>query len=639
MTRVVRLFATAVALLFVCAAHGAVVAAAATSSFLSTPTLALYDINRSAILSTTERNVPFSFGWRSLFSSRYDPDVAVSVTTLAFATESYRSDNTTFEFLTVPYCVGTPAEAAACDLDNHIVYLLVRFRRHQEYNFQATVWQDAAPTGKTVKALSEFKARLNRSDVTYPLGTRAMRMEDTAMCSDITDECYLASVATYTRSYKEVDPADYTARFLFRLGEKYSLNSPWRVRLQHSLPHDAEAEVEVVMVLNRLPSFNPLDSRWWLERVGGRFALLLVSVVATFGFLVCVREVAAVLARRRSGGPAASPSPLYDGDDDEGQFLFLQRVATVAADGVRACAKRAAEKVHGLGGRLSDTVPWHRWCDRRRRLPTSEEATAEPEREIGAVPHAGALSEEEEAGPICRICRCRDPFDDLFAPCACNGSSKYVHHHCLEQWREMTTNPEHRRVCAECKTPYTLVRVVVPQNPDLITGSPIIEPVIRHYGATTAVIGLTVVFAAGGAYGLKGGFYLFTWFDPHVEWSFMHLYHWVLTAYFLMALALNLNIMFPYVKDMESPQLQLFFVLLSMLLLEVPISYGVSSFLSLFFDRLFTWEISYGLGLISTAVMHMLDVFTNFFELLASFAEEREVVAPRLSTEEERPAA
>ncbi|KPI85198.1 hypothetical protein ABL78_5743 [Leptomonas seymouri] len=630
-----RLLATVTVVLFLCCTYST--AAHAASAFLGAPTLSFYDINRSAILSTTGEGEPTSFGWRSRFSSRYDPEPAVAMATLAFSTLSDGSDSTAFEFLTVPYCVGVFGKSAQCDFRNHILYMLVRFRRHQEVNFHATIWQDATPTTSTERALNAFKARLNRTDVVYPTGAGAMRMEDTATCADITDECFLSSAATYTGSYKEIDPTQYSGRFLFRLGEKYSLNSPWRVRLKHNLPHDAEAEVDVVLVLNRLPAVNPLDSRWWQEGVGGRFGLIAVGILVSFGFLACTLEVAALLARRSgTGGASAVATALYDGDDSEGHFVFLQRVAKVTVSGVQKCTDYAVTAVRGLSCYAACLPRWRRWWDERRRLPTSEEGIVETESEITAM-NASAFIEEDETASICRICRCREPFDDLFAPCVCSGSSKYVHRRCLEQWREMTTNPEHRRVCAECKTPYTLVRVIVPQNADLITGSPIIEPAIRHYAATALLVAANVFFAAGGAYGLKSAFFVTTGCDPNVDWSFTQGYHWVLTVYFLLALALNLNIMNPFVKDMDSAELQLLFVLLSLVLLEIPIGYGASAFLSLFFDRLFTWEIPYGLGLIATALIHLMDVFTNYLELLDSFAEVREVVAPRASAEEERP--
>lgn len=654
-----RWLATAVAVLLACA----VCSEAAASAIAGTPKLALYDINGSAILSTTSEDEVTTFGWRSLLSSRFDPHPAVSVAKLTFTTPSHVSGSTSLDFLTVPYCERTAGDTAPCDLSDYLVHLLIRFRRHQEVNFEATVWQDASLTTTTQRALTAFKAKLNRTDVVFPAAGGAMRMEESAACVGLTDECYLAAAATYTRSYKEVDPAQYSGRFLFRLGEKYSHNTPWLMRLQHSLPHDAEAEVEVVVVLSPRPAANVVDPRWWVESVGGRFALLAVSIVVAFGFLVCTREVGTLMVRHRTTPVAGTPpSALYDDLDLSAFVAVLQRVARVSADAVQRVFDFVAARVRGLRCTGSCTTPWRRWSEQRRRLPTDDDAAGETGREIAAVtssdttatstnndgaaganavsapaPAAAAASAadaEEEAGPMCRICRCREPFDDLFAPCACNGSSKYVHHHCLEQWREMTTNPEHRRVCAECKTPYTLVRVLVPQNPNLITSSPIIEPVVRHYVSTGMYVAVTIVFAVFGAYGLKAVFFLTTAFDMQIEWSLTQGYHWVLTAYFLAALWMNVHIMQPFVKDMDSAALQLLCVFASLALIEIPLSYGFSAFFSLFFDRLLTWEISYGLGLFCTFFMHIMDVFANFAEMLDSFAEEREMVAPRAATGE-----
>ncbi|CAD6267783.1 unnamed protein product [Miscanthus lutarioriparius] len=43
--------------------------------------------------------------------------------------------------------------------------------------------------------------------------------------------------------------------------------------------------------------------------------------------------------------------------------------------------------------------------------------------------------EEEEEGDVCRICRNRGDEDHpLRYPCACSGSIKFVHQHCLLQW-------------------------------------------------------------------------------------------------------------------------------------------------------------------------------------------------------------
>jgi hypothetical protein len=62
---------------------------------------------------------------------------------------------------------------------------------------------------------------------------------------------------------------------------------------------------------------------------------------------------------------------------------------------------------------------------------------------------------EEEC---CRICLDDDIRDNLIAPCACSGSSKWVHRECLDRWRTMNEDRAFAR-CTECLTDYTLISV------------------------------------------------------------------------------------------------------------------------------------------------------------------------------------
>lgn len=50
--------------------------------------------------------------------------------------------------------------------------------------------------------------------------------------------------------------------------------------------------------------------------------------------------------------------------------------------------------------------------------------------------HVDLHSDDEEAD-CCRICRCSGtPDNQLFYPCRCSGSIKYVHQSCLQAWLE-----------------------------------------------------------------------------------------------------------------------------------------------------------------------------------------------------------
>ena len=56
---------------------------------------------------------------------------------------------------------------------------------------------------------------------------------------------------------------------------------------------------------------------------------------------------------------------------------------------------------------------------------------------------------------ICRICLEEESnIDMLINPCKCDGTSKYVHKTCINTWLDETSNPDARKMCMACKTPY-----------------------------------------------------------------------------------------------------------------------------------------------------------------------------------------
>lgn len=57
----------------------------------------------------------------------------------------------------------------------------------------------------------------------------------------------------------------------------------------------------------------------------------------------------------------------------------------------------------------------------------------------------------------CRICLEEDEIDNLFSPCKCTGTSKYVHPKCLETWRHCNMeNSEAMERCMECQYVYNI---------------------------------------------------------------------------------------------------------------------------------------------------------------------------------------
>ena len=62
----------------------------------------------------------------------------------------------------------------------------------------------------------------------------------------------------------------------------------------------------------------------------------------------------------------------------------------------------------------------------------------------------------------CRICLETDDTSNLISPCLCNGTVKYVHSDCLNQWRSSTINSNSFFECSECKFNYKLEEIYYP---------------------------------------------------------------------------------------------------------------------------------------------------------------------------------
>jgi hypothetical protein len=69
---------------------------------------------------------------------------------------------------------------------------------------------------------------------------------------------------------------------------------------------------------------------------------------------------------------------------------------------------------------------------------------------------ASVTLEDNESEFICRICFDGSTREDVISPCACSGSSKWVHRACLDKWRTTREDRAFSR-CTECLKSYTLI--------------------------------------------------------------------------------------------------------------------------------------------------------------------------------------
>ena len=184
---------------------------------------------------------------------------------------------------------------------------------------------------------------------------------------------------------------------------------------------------------------------------------------------------------------------------------------------------------------------------------------------------------------LCRICQDEDEDeDDLFAPCRCNGSSKYVHRSCLERWRTTTSNPEHRTSCAECKAPYTL-QIVRPSASKLLA-----ERVsIACKSLVVVLCAELLVLAAGWIF--KVHIFILT-FDLGIHWG-QNLYHHCIGFTLIAAFFTHCQLLQPFFEP-YNPRTQVWMVLVS-LLIEIPAGYVVQLWLWMMNSLVWSWEVAY----------------------------------------------
>ena len=61
---------------------------------------------------------------------------------------------------------------------------------------------------------------------------------------------------------------------------------------------------------------------------------------------------------------------------------------------------------------------------------------------------------EEEEEDRCRLCLEGEDDGPLVQPCACRGSAKWAHEHCLEHWRRTSPREDAAYRCGQCMDEY-----------------------------------------------------------------------------------------------------------------------------------------------------------------------------------------
>ena len=62
--------------------------------------------------------------------------------------------------------------------------------------------------------------------------------------------------------------------------------------------------------------------------------------------------------------------------------------------------------------------------------------------------------EKEETEKTCRLCWGGEDDGPLVQPCACRGTAKWAHNHCVEEWRRTSPKYDAAYRCGQCMDEY-----------------------------------------------------------------------------------------------------------------------------------------------------------------------------------------
>ena len=461
-------------------------------------------------------------------------------------------------------------------------------------------------------------------------------------CDKITDECVQASMFTYTRSYKLMHPQSSGVGYNGRLAAQLpATDGLWQLSLSADLGTKTVAEVDIAVVAAPATYWRSTHFRALAGLIFLSLFLSLFIAVKLVGLFARDRDTTRIFA-------VIDPSHdeiVLEGWEDLRRLAQSWAFAATEARGRWAARRRRYRRAAASEAELSASASASR--------EGGVDGAAAPAREIivagtvvslvddngaplsptsllaakakasalgakkgangGAAAPAYPSSSSEEEGDVCRICRVGASEGELVAPCACAGTSRFVHRACLEQWRAMTSNPEHRRVCAECKTEYNVAQ----QVPQRSVGERFIAVMAPFIKLGSILVGFILL-----AYGVKVVGFLSSGLDPHMDWS-VNFYHIFIGSLALCSVMIVFSNGLWYVIDFPKTLLHR---APALILLGVggPILLGYAAQLwcAVLFETVVTPEISFGTGVftfvafVNNALVKLADVLTPASEPL-----------------------
>lgn len=99
------------------------------------------------------------------------------------------------------------------------------------------------------------------------------------------------------------------------------------------------------------------------------------------------------------------------------------------------------------------------------------------------------MNDNSEGEYTCRICfDATNNKNDIVAPCKCDGTMKYVHKACLEQWRVHSSGTDNFNKCPTCGENY---KIAIPKG---------LEEAIEKQILTDSIFGLFIIILIASAF-------------------------------------------------------------------------------------------------------------------------------------------
>eukprot|EP01060_Flectonema_neradi_P017249 TRINITY_DN240_c4_g1_i1.p1 TRINITY_DN240_c4_g1~~TRINITY_DN240_c4_g1_i1.p1 ORF type:complete len:603 (+),score=102.50 TRINITY_DN240_c4_g1_i1:72-1811(+) len=240
---------------------------------------------------------------------------------------------------------------------------------------------------------------------------------------------------------------------------------------------------------------------------------------------------------------------------------------------------------------ISDTAVY--WRDRvRQRYMTLRESNQETEGVEMDDQNSDLLSQSDDEEMCCRICRSTAPREDLFSPCKCRGSVKYVHRTCLEEWRQKTVSSTNKKQCSECKGHFKIAVTYTKKR--YLYAMSVVKNVLALL--LTLLVMELIIISVG--YLFKGVAGVLTNDLDHILWD-INLYHHLVGIGVIVTTIVHYHILEEFLSDfIKYRVIRLALIVLSTLL-EVVIGYLTVFVLWIFNSSVWDWQISYLTGIAS----------------------------------------